>query len=322
MTGFIIILMGIGSALLCRYFFWRLSNLPVRLLGTLGSAVFAGLFVVIGVVYLAGVNRLNQTLNNPPSTLTAATTPDRLARGERLANLCASCHSTTGNPPLDGSKVNLLDSPDGSSLGTLYAPNLTPAGGIKTWTDGEIIRAIREGVGKDGKPLLLMPSEVFHNMSDEDVTALVGYLRTQRAVDHPTPPRDINFIGILLLGAGQLPTAAQSPITDRVTIPPLGATSEYGRYIVGISGCQACHGADLAGGTPTQHGHPTGPNLTVSVTQWSESEFLRTIRTGNNPGGHALNPEMMPWKEFSAAYTDDELKAIYAYIHGLSPIRK
>jgi len=76
-------------------------------------------------------------------------------------------------------------------MGMLYAPNLTPSGNIKDWTGGEVVRAIREGVHKDGRSLLIVPSGDFKNMSEEDVKALVAYLRSQPATGGPTPNNSI-----------------------------------------------------------------------------------------------------------------------------------
>ena len=298
----------------------RAKNPLVRWGGTVVTALPTLVFALVGVVDLIGVYRLDAPPSNPPSQVNVSVTEVQLARGQRLATLCISCHSTTRNLPLDGGKTSMLSNPDGSGLGTLYAPNLTPAGPLKTWTDGEIIRAIRDGVDRDGHALLIMPSARFHTMSDDDVQALVAYLRSQPAVDHATPPRSIGLIGTLLIGAGLFPTSAQEPTAGPVSAPPAGVNADHGRYLVDVSGCHECHGPDLAGGRANGGGPPPGPNLTQIVPKWSEDQFVRTMRTGTDPNGYTLREDLMPWKEFSAAYSDDELKAIYVYLHGLKPI--
>ena len=90
-------------------------------------------------------------------------------------------------------------------MGVLYATNLTPGGPLKDWTDGEIVRAIREGVGQDGRALIGMPSQAYRNLSDADVQALVAYLRSQPAVDNPQPARNLNVAGRALPGRGHVP---------------------------------------------------------------------------------------------------------------------
>jgi hypothetical protein len=104
-----------------------------------------------------------------------------------------------------------------NQVATLYPPNLTPAGEIKNWSDGELIRAIREGVHQSGRPLLIMPSDEFHNLSDADVRSVVAYLRSQRAVKHDantdTPSNGVNLFGALYVGAGIFDMSVQPPIT-------------------------------------------------------------------------------------------------------------
>jgi hypothetical protein len=82
----------------------------------------------------------------------------------------------------------------------LWAANLTPAH-FKNWSDGEIVRAIREGVGKDGRSLVIMPSEVFHNLSDADVQAIVAVLLAQPAVEPDTPTKQFNVLGAIMAAA-------------------------------------------------------------------------------------------------------------------------
>jgi mono/diheme cytochrome c family protein len=318
-VGIILILVAVGLV----YLFIRargaksgLVRWPVAIL----AGLLAVLFALVGVVDLRGVYTLTAARTNPVSALKASTSPDALARGEHLAHICAGCHSTTDDLPLDGGQLSFLSNPDGSGLGALYAPNLTPGGPLKDWSDGEIARAIREGVAQDGHPLLIMPSSHFRVMSDADVAAIVGFLRTQPAVARATPPRQMNLIGTLLVGAGAFPTEAQPPVVEPVGAPPAGVTAEFGKYLVDLSSCQSCHGEDLAGGRPGQG--PVGPNLTLIVPRWTEAQFVQTIRTGKDPTGYALRPDMMPWRNFSAAYSDDELKAIFAYLHGLQPVQR
>ena len=150
---------------------------------------------------------------------------------------------------------------------------------------------------KNGRALIIiMPSEVFHAMSDDDVHAIVVHLRSQPAVERATPPRSITALGAAIIGAGLFPTAVQPPVTQPVVAPPVGVSPAYGLYLVSISGCQVCHGSDLAGRQPTGRGPPAGPNLMTI-----EADFLKTIRTSVDPTGHSLRRELMPCKLLSAA---------------------
>jgi len=161
--------------------------------GGLGLAgLLAAACSVALVVALAGFYKLSHTpYHYTVSEIKVAGTPEQLARGAKFLSVCASCHSPSGKPPLVGQNF----SEGGPPIGTLYAPNLTPAGEIKDWSDGEIIRAIREGVHRSGRPLLIMPSEFFRNLSDADVQAIVAALRAQPATSAVSPSTRLNVLG-------------------------------------------------------------------------------------------------------------------------------
>ncbi len=287
------------------------------------SGIVTLLLVIITVLAGIGIAKTSLPVNYPVTNLKVAGTPDQVARGERFASFCAGCHSSTGKPPLDGGNDNFGGPPGGPPIATIYAPNLTPAGEIKEWSDGEILRALREGVHKSGRPLLVMPSEIFHHLSDADAQSIIAYLRSQPPIPHnprvDTPSNGGTLLGAMLVGAGLIQTSVQPPITTPVPMPQPGVTAEYGQYLVAVLGCRECHGDNLAGGKANDFGPPAGPNLTVVVPKWAESDFVKTIRTGTDPTGHALSDEM-PWKEISAFATDDDLRAIYLYLRGLAPI--
>lgn len=263
------------------------------------------------VVALVGFYQLSY----PPyhytvSDLKVAGTPEQLARGAKFLSFCAACHAPSGKPPLTGQNF----SEGGPPLGTLYAPNLTPAGELKDWSDGEIIRAIREGIHRSGRPLIVMPSEFFRNLSDADVQAVVAALRAQPATSPASPPTRLNVLAALFVGAGLFPTTAQKPITAAVVGPAEGTSADYGQYLVSFLGCRLCHGENLTGGTAGKKFPPAGPDLVHLVPGWSEADFIRTLRTGVDPVQHTLNPEAMPWKMYSGFASDDDLKAIRAYL--------
>ena len=141
--------------------------------------LLAGLVILIllaiGWVWLNAQRILAQRHDNPIPSVAVAGTPEQVARGAYLVTAfpgCAGCHSSdpsADRPVLDGT---LFD--DVAALATLYAPNLTPGGRLRDWSDGEIIRAIREGVSRDGRGLVLMPSDEYRHLSDGDVQAIVA----------------------------------------------------------------------------------------------------------------------------------------------------
>lgn len=292
---------------------WGSKNKILKWVGVIGAGLLTLVFAAAFIGALVGTMRLNQNFNasNPVSNVAVQATPEQLAWGEKYAKFCAGCHSGNQQLPLSG---NNFGKEIPIPFGTLYAPNLTPAGDIKNWTDGEVIRAIREGVHKSGRALIIMPSNEFHALSDEDVQGLVAYLRSQPAVEPNTPPTNMNVIGALLMNTGLLTN--QPHIEDA---PKLAAAvnAEYGKYLADIMGCRGCHGEKLTGGTGF-NGFPA-PNLTEVIPQWTEEQFLTAFRTGALPGGAMLDNAKMPYKEFSEFATDTDLKALYLYLHGLTP---
>lgn len=314
-VGILVVLLIVFAVLSWRA--WRANNRVVRWAGGVVCSLLTLIIALVTGAALYGFAQVNRSYNNPVADIKVAGTPEQLARGAKLANTCVGCHSSNGQLPLTGQNFG----EGGPPVGTLYAANLTPAGELKDWTDGEIIRAIREGIHKDGRSLLIMPSSVFHSLSDEDVQALVAYLRSQPAAEPGSPPTRINTIGALLVTiSGGAFLTAQPPITAPVTRPPEGPTAEYGGYLISsVAGCRDCHGANLAGGIPDSNGPPAGPNLTSVGQRWSEADFIKAMRTGVKPDGKAFN-EDMPWKEINGFASDDDLKAMYAHLKTLTPI--
>jgi mono/diheme cytochrome c family protein len=301
---------------------WRSKNAALKWGGVVLSGLLTLIPAILLVAALIGFYKLNQKHDNPVADIHVAGTPEQIARGEQLAHVCASCHTPENQLPLSG--VNFLTKFAGPPVGTLYAPNLTPSGNIRDWTDGDVMRAIREGIHKDGRSLLIMPANTFRNMSDDDVQSVIAYLRSQPSTGGPTPNNQFTLVGALFINLFDFRTA-QLPVSS-VTAPPPG-TPEYGKYMVDIIGCRECHGAQLQGKVDNgQPGPPPGPNLTLIVPQWTEEQFMTFFNTGILPGGKKVptltlpsgfTEPKMPWPMVRAATTDDELKAIYSYLHNL-----
>lgn len=287
----------------------------VKLAGGIPAALLALLFSAGTVLAFVGYGKVNAQRPNPVPQLTAQMTPQLIANGERFARTCAGCHSSNGQLPLTGQNFFA----DGPPIGTLWAPNLTPAH-LGAWSDGEIVRAIREGVKKDGTSTIIMPASAFRNLSDEDVLSLVAYLRSQPPVEPNSPPRQFNVLGAIML-ATLFPNeifTAQPPITQAVVAPPRGPTAEYGNYLIHL-GCQDCHGENYAGRAPSEDGPPGGgPNLTTVSQRLSEEQFVTLLRTGAYPDGEKLSEEM-PWQEFEKL-SDDDFRALYRYLASLAPL--
>ena len=191
-------------------------RLALRIIGFALLAVVMIVALGAGGIYLNAQRRLGERFDNPVPDVKVAGTPEQVERGKYLVSAfpgCAGCHSrnASANPPiLDGNYIADL-----KPLGDFYAPNLTPGGDLKNWSDGEIVRAIREGVDKSGRGLLVMPSPEYRQLSDDDVQSVVAYLRSQPAVQHDQPAVSLGLLGTVLTGTGQLSTSHQPPATSR-----------------------------------------------------------------------------------------------------------
>lgn len=237
-----------------------------------------------------------------------------VARGGHLVNAVASCELCHG---ADLGGAIYMQSP----LGVVAGPNLTRGkGGIGSRLEtADWERAIRHGVRRDGTSLIVMPSEVFHNLSDQDAAAMIGWLQALPPVDREVPESHFKLMGRALLATGRLPilVAPKTPQGPHPTRVEPGSTVEYGRYLADIAGCHGCHGYGLSGGRVA--GPPDLPpasNLTpAGLSAWTEDDFVRLMREGIRLGGAQVHA-FMPWRVFSRM-TDDELHALWAYLQSV-----
>lgn len=265
-------------------------------------------------------------------------TPQRVERGRYIFNFlaaCTDCHSPHDTrqhlaPVIAGAEGSGQVLPFGGLPGRVVAPNLTPdpTTGSGLWTDDQIARAIREGIGHDGRALFpIMPYGFYREMSDEDLASVVVYIRSLAPVAHALPKTEIIFpIKYLIRSAPQ-------PITGPVNAPDPSDQIQWGAYLVKMASCEDCH-------TPQVHGTPipgiafSGGNIfkgdegsvaSANITpdpsgmiRYSEAVFIQAFRTGF-VGTRSLNP-IMPF-EYYGGMSNDDLKAIYAYLRTLKPVK-
>jgi len=209
-------LLGMAALIFLAYAFFTLflrllrsPNLGVRLLGGLLSGLLAVASAAALGAVLFGVWRMDSPRERPVADLKVAGSPEQIERGRTLAAACIGCHSSDGSEILNGGMTNLIAQL--GPYGQLYGPNLTPGGEIRNWSDGEIVRAIREGVDDQGVPLMLHPASAYYWMDDADAEALVAYLRSLPVLRHDQPRRNLNLVGKLAVAAGLLPTSELPP---------------------------------------------------------------------------------------------------------------
>ena len=286
----------------------------------LGSLI--GLLLLAGVVlYFMGDARLNNTYDVPPSNIVLPTDEASIEFGRhRAETLCQGCHGAD----LSGVE-NWFSAPP---IGTIDSVNLTSGeGGIgDEFTTEDYVRAIRHGIDHEGKPIFMTAVPSTAHLSDEDLGAIIAYLKTVPPVDHQTKERYFTPLARILLAAGvlgKLPAESVSHETH-VNAPERGVSVEYGKYLVDTNDCRVCHGPELNGGPfPDPTITKISPNLTPDgeVGFWTEEEFINTIRAGRTPSGYELDPNFMPWKDYRLLY-DDELKAVYMYLQSLPKLKQ
>ena len=281
----------------------------LRWTGRLLAGLVLLIVLAVAAVYAISSAAIRKTYDFPDSTVRAATDSASLAWGRHLLEAvgkCQDCHD--GDL---GGKI-MVDEP---AFGRLAATNLTRGrGGIADYTDADLERAIRHGVGPDRRPLIFMPSEAYGALTDEDLAALIGYLRTFAPVDREHPEPRVGPVARALYTVGNFPllpveiTPHDAPRQPRKP----GVTAEYGEYLATIGGCRSCHGQALAGDA-----NPDAPDLTAGrLKDWTEEDFFRALREGKRPDGTAIDPVKMPWLR-SGLMTDDEIRAVWAYMRSL-----
>jgi mono/diheme cytochrome c family protein len=263
-------------------------------------------------------------------------TPKRLERGRYLVDgpcQCLSCHSPSdlespGRPPIMGKEGAGFDYTSWGYPGEV-ARNITPdlETGVGTWTDDMLARVIREGVGHDGHLIdpSAMPYEFFRALTHEDLASIIVYIRSIPTIRNALPRHR---------KPDNLVTPFAIPITAPIPPPDFSSPVKRGMYLAQIAGCQWCHtlrdehrqplpGLEFGGGDLIidSYDQASSANLTPDpsgINYYDEAQFLKTIRTGS-VGARRISP-IMPWWNFNHM-TDDDLKAIFAYLRTLEPVR-
>jgi mono/diheme cytochrome c family protein len=291
---------------------------PFGGIGRTAGGVLLGLVTVIiglfSILALLGIFTMYSERGNPVVEVQVEGTAEQVERGQSIAGwACAGCHTLDKELPLAGGKDMFEKVP--IPIGSAVPQNLTPAGRISEWTDGELQRAIREGTNPDGHLMPVMSSSTFRNLSQPDLDALVAYLRSQPATGSKTPDDNkLTFLAMGMATLGALPFKEAPEYGPPAHIEP-SASAEYGEYVVKVIDCAICHGDDLTGGPGGII--PAGPSL-AGAKVWTSDEFISTMRTGVTPFGESLDGEEMPWEDF-AKMSDETLTGILAYIKQVDP---
>lgn len=307
-----------------------------------------GLLIGIVVVCAIGaVTYVTQFLPNIPiqKDLRVEATPERIARGEYLANsvcVCMDCHSSRDwkvfSGPLQAGTLGIGGERFDQKMnfpGAFIAPNITPHH-LKDWSDGELYRAITSGVSKDGHPLFpIMPYPAYGKMATEDIYSIMAYVRSLTALSSsPVPSKADPPVNVIM---HLMPQPAQP-----VALPTKTDTVAYGGYLANAAGCTECHTKMVKGkpaGQPYAGGFefamPGGvlrspnitPHATTGIGAWTKPMFLERFQafakgTFKPVAVDTTKGQMqtvMPWTMYAGMTTED-LGAIYDYLKTLPAV--
>ncbi|MBC7874027.1 MAG: c-type cytochrome [Ferruginibacter sp.] len=271
-----------------------------------------------------------------------------LERGHYLAvNVagCVDCHSKRDFtkfsgpviPGTEGGGGMVFDNKLAGLPGTLYGKNITPDNetGIGTWTDDDILKALTQGINKKGDTLFpLMPYAHFNHMAKDDLMSIIAYLRTVKPIRNAVPARQL-----MIPIAMAYPGPALQPSIDANVRPPESDKVKYGEYLTNAADCATCHtpqtqqGPDMtrmfAGGFVFDAGtfkvvsSNITPDSETGIGAWTEAQFLKKFTHCREEKNYNFNPgkenTVMPLSLLSGM-TDEDLKAIYAYLRTVKPI--
>jgi len=310
-------------------------------------ACSAILLFIIAVTY-------NSSCNNNKSEPQANNSEDSIKkvieRGDYLANhvaACIHCHSKRDFNKFSGPVMPGTEGGGGEVFsneildaipGVFYGKNITPDNetGIGTWTDDEILRAITQGISKKGDTLFaLMPYVNFNRMAKDDLMAIIAYLRTLKPIKNKIPERKM-----MIPIAMAYPAQALQPTLDNNVRPAASDIVKYGEYMATVADCATCHTPFVkgqldfsrmyAGGNTFHIGKTTVNSANISTDtatglgSWTEERFMNKFIPYREEKGYNYDPgnqnTVMPLVDY-AGMKDDDLKAIYAYLHTVKPVK-
>lgn len=284
--------------------------------GLVGLAALAA--GVTGVGLFLAQQKMRRHVDVPVQPVAMRSDGAALERGRYLyaSRGCLDCHGANGAGRL------FLD--DGNGL-RIAGPNITtgPGGVVAGYRPEDWVLSIRHGVNPQGRPLMIMPSEDYNRLTDDDLASLIAYLRALpptagegAVVELPLPVRALYGLGYIKDAAARidhtLPPSA--PV-------PEGVTVAHGEYLASM--CQGCHGAGLAGGRVpgSPPDWPPAANLTpgegTALALYPNADSLIAMfRSGRRPDGSAV--KVMPFESLSEM-SDTDLRALHLYLKSLPP---
>ncbi len=229
-------------------------------------------------------------------------TPEQLADAGRQARIlgCVSCHG-------EGLEGRMMF--DAGPFAKVWAPNIAELAGRAS--DQQLSQGIRQGIGHDGRALFVMPSPMYSRLSDQEVAALIAWIRALPRQSEAVSQIQWGPVGRVVLALGKFPSAADRIEEFRIRQPfDTGPEHRAGRRIA-ANVCSECHGADLGGGRPTPE--TVAPGLSVAGA-YDADQFTRLMRTGVPPSGRDLGLMREIAVNDTSHLNDIEIARLYAYL--------
>ncbi len=303
---------------------------------------------VVAVLAVSGYVYFNQQFPKEIAVedIKIEVTPARIERGKYIFNhsaACVDCHSQRDFSKLSGPVKPGTEGMGGDKFdeefglpGTFYARNITPYG-VGNWTDGELVRAITEGISKDGSALFpIMPYLVYGKMDKEDIYSVIAYLRTLPSIKNDVPKDVVKFPMSMIMKT--IPTKNAFTQKPDIKTNPVA----YGEYMVKGASCMDCHtpskdgepipGKEFSGGieinlpgnTVVRTANLTPDNET-GLGLWTKEQFIKRFKQCTEPGYTTpYKPgefqSVMPWTVYGGM-TEEDLGAIYDYLRTLPAVK-
>ena len=269
----------------------------------LGAVVVLALGA-LAFIYLVSERMVRKTYDLPLSSIAFPTDSLVLTEGQRLATV-RGCYDGCHGERLGGGVF--IDQP---LLARVVAPNLTQV--MAQYTDAELERVIRHGVRRNGKSTLGMPSSMFYHLSDHDLGAIIGFLRSAPVTEGPATEISLGPLARLGLALGKYHPQAELIDHDapRLAVRDTSDHITFGKYLA-LTSCSECHGLELRGNPDM-----SSPNLGIAAT-YSEEDFARLMRTGKALGDRELRRMSDVARGRFSHLTAGEVKALHTYLSTL-----
>lgn len=272
-----------------------------RWVGYGAAFILGSLLLAAAAIWLLASAKLNAGVATHPEHLARPTAAQIADAPRKLRVLrCLDCHGAGLRGAI------LFDQP---RIARLYAPNLTLVAAKAS--DEQLARAVRQGIGADGRALVAMPSATFSRLDDDELAALIAAIRALPVGGKAMPPREVGPLGRLGLVSGKFHTQPEL-VRDYARKLPLDLGSRFsaGRHIA-ASNCAECHGPDLTGGEPEPG--VIAPDLMVAGA-YDLPTFTRLMRTGVPLGGRKLKLMSSIARDDLSLMTDAEIGALFRYL--------